>query len=145
MADETEKTNGQLQTIGNRAIYRYSSSYTQIEGTEQVKVVHLTKCGDEKLAFHSYTLDLTNVSAKELLENAAKNINIQYIRPRIFRKEKAQTVIDKWDESVVVDAQGIMAQASSRVKDPVVAATNLLSKMTPEQRQEMIKQMEAMG
>jgi len=145
MADETGKTAGVIQTIGDRNQHSYSSSYERIPDTKQVRVVHLTKCGDDQLAYHGYTLDLENVDENALLENAAKNINIQFIRPRVFRKEKAQTVIDQWDESVVVDAAEIMAQTSSRVKDPVVAATNLLAKMSPEQRKEMIRQMEAMG
>ena len=143
MADVETKEVGKIQTIGDRKLCSYSSSYTRVPDTKQVKVVHLTKCGDDQLAYHGYTLDLSNVSESELIENAAKNINIQFIRPRVFRKEKAQVVLDNYDESKVVDAAEIMAQVSSKTKDPVVAATNLAAKMTPEQMKEAIAAMQA--
>ena len=142
MADETKKENGVIQTIGDRKLFAYSSSYTRVPDSKKVNVVHLTKCGDDQLAYHGYTLDLENVSETDLIENAAKNINIQFIRPRVFRKEKAQTVLDNYKAGTEVDAAEIMAQTTRRTKDPVVAATNLAAKMTPEQMAEAIKAME---
>ena len=143
MADETTKKEvGEIQTIGDRNLYAYSSSYVRIPDTKQVKVQHLTKCGDDALAYHGYTLDLEKVGETDVLENAAKNINIQYIRTRVFRKMKAQTVLDEYDADVLIDAAEIMAQTTKKVKDPVVAATELQAKMTKEQMAEAIANME---
>ena len=144
MADvETTKAVGEIQSIGDRKMFSYSSSYTRVPDTKQVKVVHLTKCGDDQLAYHGYTLDMTNITDTELIENAAKNINIQYIRPRVFRGMKAQDVLDKYDEAVEIDAAEIMAQTNRKVKDPVIACANIQAKMTKEQMAEAIRNMEA--
>ena len=144
MADvETTKAVGELQSIGDRKLYSYSSKYTRIPDTKKVTVHHLTKCGDDRLAFHGYVLDLTNVSEDDALENEAKNINIQFVRPRVFRIMKAQDVLSKYDEVVEIDAAEIMAQTNRKVKDPVVACANIQAKMSKEQMAEAIKNMEA--
>ena len=144
MADvETTKTVGEIQSIGDRKMFSYSSSYTRVPDTQHVKVVHLTKCGDDRLAYHGYTLNMANVSETDVIENAAKNINIQFIRPRVFRGMKAQDVLNNFHVDMEIDANEIMAQTNRKTKDPVVAATNLAAKMTDEQINEAIAAMQA--
>ncbi len=112
MADET-KTSGQLQTIADPNLHSYSRS-CESKGEGKVLITHLTTCSNGQ-AYHAYTMDLSNLTEAQLYEHAARNLNIQSARPKIFRKDTAEHVVEHYDASKVVD---IAPWCESKKKTP---------------------------
>ena len=112
MASET-KTAGTIQTIADPNLHSYSSS-CESKGEGKVLITHLTTCSDGQ-AYHAYTMDLSNLTEAQLYEHAARNLNIQIARPKIFRKDTAGHVIEHYDASKVVD---IAPWCESKKKTP---------------------------
>lgn len=60
--------------------------------TKLVNIKQVTTGKDGKASME-YTVDLTGVSDSEIYEHAATNINIQWIRPKLFRLKTVQELI----------------------------------------------------
>lgn len=91
-----------------------------------VKIVHVTTAGDGEKVHMTYVMDLSKMSDGEILEHAATNINIQVIRPRLFRTLKAEEVINLDGESINPMDYPAERRSAKSVKDK---AGDLLMKL----------------
>lgn len=69
-------------------------------GEKVVKITHVTTSKDKQKCFISYKLDMTKMTEAEVYEFAANAINIQVVRPRLFRKLGSKAVLGKHGSTI---------------------------------------------
>ena len=112
---------------------KYNREFVVDVETKCIAVTHVTQCEGGKKVHMSYVLDLSKLSEEEILGHAARNCNIQWIRPSLFRTKSAEQVMEMNGQTI--DASDHRPTKERGPVDPIEAAVKALMKlgMTREQ------------
>lgn len=106
-----------------------------------VTMNHVTKFGNGEKKYMKTIIDLSNESEGDILLNAATNYLIQVLRPRAIKPSKPADI----DETKKMRPCDYPASKGGGKVDPKVAAQRAAMKMSPEERAELIIELNAMN
>ena len=106
---------------------KYNREFVVDVETKCIAVTHVTQCKDEKKVHMSYVLDLSSLTEEEILGHAARNCNIQWIRPSLFRTLSADQAMNLNGQTI--DASDYRPTKERGPVDPIEAAVKALMKV----------------
>jgi len=106
---------------------KYSREFVVDVETKCVAITHVTQCKDEKKVHMSYILNLSKLTDEELIGHAARNCNIQWIRPSLFRTKSTEQVMKL--NGTTIDASDYRPTKERGPIDPIEAAVKALMKV----------------
>ena len=106
---------------------KYNREFVVDVATKCVAVTHVTQCEDKRKVHMSYVLDMSQLTDEEILGHAARNCNIQWIRPSLFRTKSAEAVMKL--NGTTIDAADYRPTKERGPVDPIEAAVKALMKV----------------
>ena len=106
---------------------KYSREFVVDVETRCIAVTHVTQCEDKNKVHMSYVLDMSGLSEEEILGHAARNCNIQWVRPSLFRTLSAEQVMKLNGQTINASDHRPTKERGSI--DPIEAAVKALIKV----------------
>jgi len=106
---------------------KYNREFVVDIETKCIAVTHVTQCEDKNKVHMSYVLDMSGLSEEEILGHAARNCNIQWVRPSLFRTKSAEAVMELNGQTI--DASDYRPTKERGPVDPIEAAVKTLMKV----------------
>ena len=120
---------------------KYSREFVVDVETKTVAITHVSKCDDDQKVHMSYLLDMSGLTEEELFGHAARNCNIQWIRPSLFRKIDSSEAMKL--NGTTIDAGDHRPSKIRGPADPEKSIKNGWKKIDLATKQAMMAEMQA--